>query len=41
MVSVAEGELMHLEGRVISIDRNKITMMPKHQDLTEALGNFF
>lgn len=37
MVQVAEGELMHLEGKVISIDRNKVTMMPKHQDLTEAL----
>ena len=37
MVQVVEGELMHLEGKIISIDRNEITMMPKHEDLTEAL----
>merc|ERR1711953_728472 len=33
MVQVAEGELMHLEGKILSIDRNEITMMPKHKDL--------
>ncbi len=33
MVEVCEGELMHLQGRVISVDGNKITMVPKHEDL--------
>lgn len=37
MVQVIEGELMHLEGKILSIDRNEITIMPKHKDLTEAL----
>lgn len=32
-VQVAEGELMHLLGTIISVDGNKITMMPKHEDL--------
>jgi len=33
MVEVCEGELIHLQGRVIRIDGNKITMLPKHEDL--------
>lgn len=33
MVEVAEGELIHLQGKIISIDGNKITMLPKHEDL--------
>ena len=33
MVEVCEGELVHLQGRVIRIDGNKITMLPKHEDL--------
>ena len=33
MVEVAEGELVHLQGKIISIDGNKITMLPKHEDL--------
>ncbi|KAK3597633.1 hypothetical protein CHS0354_030186 [Potamilus streckersoni] len=37
VVEVCEGELIHLQGRVISIDANKITMMPKHEDLTDPL----
>jgi len=37
MVIVSEGELAYLEGRIISISGNKITMMPKHEDLKEAL----
>lgn len=32
-VEVAEGELVHLQGKIISIDGNKITMLPKHDDL--------
>ncbi|XP_067948038.1 transcription elongation factor SPT5-like [Watersipora subatra] len=37
MVEVAEGELVHLQGKIISIDGNKITMLPKHDDLKDPL----
>ena len=37
MVEVAEGELVHLQGQVIRIDGNKITIMPKHEDLKDPL----
>lgn len=33
VVEVAEGELIHLQGKIISVDGNKITIMPKHEDL--------
>lgn len=33
VVVVAEGELQHLQGKVIRVDGNKITIMPKHEDL--------
>ena len=33
MVEVAEGELVHLQGKVIKVEGNKITMIPKHEDL--------
>ena len=33
LVEVAEGELIHLQGKVIKVEGNKITMMPKHEDL--------
>ena len=33
IVEVCEGELIHLQGRVMRIDGNKITMLPKHEDL--------
>ena len=36
-VEVCEGELVHLQGRIISIDGSKITMMPKHEDLKDPL----
>lgn len=32
-VEVCEGELVHLQGRVIAVDGNKITMLPSHEDL--------
>ncbi len=32
-VEVCEGELIHLQGKIIRIDGNKITMIPKHDDL--------
>lgn len=37
MVEVCEGELIHLQGRIIRIDGNKITMLPKHEDLKDPL----
>ncbi|XP_060070304.1 transcription elongation factor SPT5-like [Ylistrum balloti] len=37
VVEVCEGELVHLQGKVISVDGNKITMMPKHEDLKDPL----
>lgn len=37
VVEVCEGELVHLQGKVISIDGNKITMLPKHEDLKDPL----
>ena len=33
VVEVAEGELVHLLGKVITVDGNKVTMIPKHEDL--------
>ncbi|ESP00239.1 hypothetical protein LOTGIDRAFT_225963 [Lottia gigantea] len=37
VVEVCDGELIHLQGRVISVDGNKITIMPKHEDLKDPL----
>ena len=37
VVEVCEGELVHLQGKIISIDVNKITMIPKHEDLKDPL----
>lgn len=36
-VEVIDGELVHLQGKIISIDGSKITMMPKHEDLKDPL----
>ncbi|CAG2112451.1 unnamed protein product [Medioppia subpectinata] len=36
-VEVCEGELAHLLGKIITIDGNKITMIPRHEDLTDPL----
>jgi len=36
-VEVCEGELTNLQGKIISIDGNMITVMPKHEELKEAL----
>lgn len=32
-VEVCQGELMHLQGKILSIDGSFITVMPKHEDL--------
>ncbi|KAK2179528.1 hypothetical protein NP493_486g02048 [Ridgeia piscesae] len=37
LVEVCEGELMHLQGKVLRIDGEKVTMLPKHKDLNEPL----
>lgn len=36
-VIVIEGELAHLQGKITAIDGDKITMLPKHEDLKEPL----
>ncbi|KAG8193552.1 hypothetical protein JTE90_003761 [Oedothorax gibbosus] len=36
-VEVCEGELIHLQGRVIAVDGNKVTMLPTHEDLKDPL----
>lgn len=36
-VEVIEGELVNLQGKVIAVDGNKITMLPKHDDLKDPL----
>uniref|UniRef100_H2Y416 Transcription elongation factor SPT5 n=1 Tax=Ciona savignyi TaxID=51511 RepID=H2Y416_CIOSA len=36
-VEVAEGELINLQGKVISVIGSKVTMMPKHEELTDPL----
>jgi len=36
-VEVIEGELIHLQGKILSIDGNTVTIMPKHEDLKDAL----
>lgn len=33
MVRVAEGELINLKGKVLTIDGNTIVILPKHEDL--------
>lgn len=39
-VSVVEGELSNLEGKIIAIDGNKITIMPKHDELKVKIYMF-
>lgn len=36
-VEVCEGELMHLQGKVLSVDGNNITVLPSHKDLTDPI----
>ncbi|KAK2088425.1 Transcription elongation factor SPT5 [Saguinus oedipus] len=35
-VEVCEGELINLQGKILSVDGNKITIMPKHEDLKKS-----
>lgn len=37
MVRVAEGELINLLGKILSVDGNTITIQPKHDDLKDPL----
>ena len=34
MVEVCEGELVHLQGKVVSISGDTVTITPKHEELT-------
>ncbi|NWV12565.1 SPT5H factor, partial [Ptilonorhynchus violaceus] len=36
-VEVCEGELINLQGKILSVDGNKVTIMPKHEDLKDML----
>lgn len=36
-VEVCEGELINLQGKIVSIDGNVIMVMPKHEELKDAL----
>ncbi|XP_001600437.1 transcription elongation factor SPT5-like [Nasonia vitripennis] len=36
-VKVNEGELIHLQGKIVSIDGNKIMVMPSHEELNEPI----
>lgn len=36
-VEVSEGELINLQGKILSIDGSMITVMPKHEDLKDPL----
>lgn len=36
-VEVSEGELIHLQGKVIAIDGSRITMLPNHPELKDPL----
>ncbi|XP_072045475.1 transcription elongation factor SPT5-like [Amphiura filiformis] len=36
-VEVIEGELIHLQGKVVTVDGNTISVMPKHEDLKDIL----
>nr|CAB3266712.1 transcription elongation factor SPT5 [Phallusia mammillata] len=36
-VEVAEGELINLQGKVMSVSGNKVMMMPKHEELHDPL----
>ena len=33
MVEVIEGDLMNLQGKVLSVEMETVTIMPKHEDL--------
>ena len=37
-VIVADGELVNLQGKVMSVEGDKITMMPSHDDLKVQIG---
>jgi len=34
---MCEGELVNLQENIVSIDENKIMVIPKHEEVTEAL----
>ncbi|NXD47046.1 SPT5H factor, partial [Copsychus sechellarum] len=38
-VEVCEGELINLQGKILSVDGNKVTILPKHEDLKVGTPN--
>ncbi len=38
VVEVVEGDLMNLQGKVISVELDTVTIMPKHEDLKVRSG---
>lgn len=40
-VEVCTGELINLQGKVLSIDGDMVTIMPKHDDLKVSRLNYF
>ena len=40
IVEVCEGQLMHLQGKVINVEGDIITIMPKHEDLKVPLYTY-
>lgn len=36
-VEVTDGELINLQGKILKVEGNKITMLPKHEDLKDPL----
>ena len=33
VVEVVEGDLMHLQGKVVSVEGETVTILPRHEDL--------
>lgn len=40
VVEVTEGDLMNLQGKVISVDGNTVTVLPRHEDLKVIMTYF-
>ena len=38
VVEVCDGELMHLQGKVVGVDGDVVTVLPNHEDLQVCEG---
>lgn len=38
VVEVCDGELMHLQGKVVGVDGDVVTVLPNHEDLEVSEG---